>query len=61
MYLHVGNQKNIRRKDIIGIFDMDNATISSLTRKYLNEEQRKKAIMLMIMESFLGLDKMVKL
>ena len=28
MYLHAGNDKIIRTKSIIGIFDMDNATIS---------------------------------
>lgn len=44
MFLHVGNGKNIREKDIVGIFDMDNATISSVTRKYLNIEQKKKAV-----------------
>lgn len=35
MYLHAGNNKNIREKDIIGIFDADNCTVSSVTRKYL--------------------------
>ena len=35
MYLHVGNNKNIRTRDIIGIFDTDSATVSALTRKYL--------------------------
>ena len=44
MFLHVGNGKNIRQKDIIGIFDMDNATISQITRKYLSGEQRKKSV-----------------
>jgi hypothetical protein len=44
MYLHVGNNKNIREKDIIGIFDMDNATISMITRKFLNECQKRDAI-----------------
>ena len=44
MYLHVGNGKNIRESDIIGIFDMDNATISPVTRKFLNEEQKKKNV-----------------
>jgi hypothetical protein len=39
MFLHAGNGKNIREKDIIGIFDMDNATISSVTRKFLSAEQ----------------------
>ena len=40
MFLHAGNGRNIREKDIIGIFDMDNATISSVTRKYLTAEQK---------------------
>ena len=41
MYLHVGNNKNIRIKSVIGIFDMDNSTISTVTRKYLNSVQKK--------------------
>ena len=44
MFLHVGNNKNIREKDIIGIFDMDNATISMITRKFLSESQKKNII-----------------
>ncbi len=44
MFLHAGNGRNIRQKDIIGIFDMDNATISRVTRKYLSEEQKKMLV-----------------
>ena len=44
MFLHAGNGRNIRQKDIIGIFDMDNATISRVTRKYLLEEQKKMLV-----------------
>ncbi|MBQ8344670.1 MAG: DUF370 domain-containing protein [Clostridia bacterium] len=40
MFLHVGNQKNIRMSAVIGIFDMDNATVSSVTRKYLSGKER---------------------
>lgn len=40
MYLHIGNSKNIREKDIIGIFDTDNATVSSVTRKYLGNAEK---------------------
>ncbi len=36
MFLHIGNNKNIREKDIIGIFDADTATVSTVTRKYLS-------------------------
>lgn len=39
MYLHVGNNRNIRKSMVIGIFDMDNATVSQITRKYLNTVQ----------------------
>ena len=41
MFLHVGNHKNIRVKDVIGIFDMDNATMSAITRKFLSEKQKQ--------------------
>lgn len=44
MYLHVGNQMNIRIKDIIGIFDADRTTISHITRKYLSDAQRRNAV-----------------
>lgn len=35
MYLHIGSKQNIRKRDIIGIFDADRTTTSSVTRKYL--------------------------
>ena len=41
MYLHVGNNRNIRIKSVVGIFDMDNTTVSAVTRKYLNLKQKK--------------------
>ena len=44
MFLHVGNNLNIRERDIIGIFDMDNATTSAHTRKFLGEYQKRNAI-----------------
>ena len=44
MYLHAGNNKNIREKDIIGIFDMDNCTVSSITRKYLSDAERAELV-----------------
>ena len=36
MYLHLGNNYVIPESEIIGIFDMDNTTISKHTRKLLN-------------------------
>lgn len=40
MYLHIGNGKNIRTKDIIGIFDTDNATVSGITRSFLKKSEK---------------------
>ena len=44
MYLHVGNNKNIREKDIIGIFDMDMCTVSYITKKFLTDAQRNNLV-----------------
>ena len=41
MYLHVGNNQNIRIKSILGIFDADTATVSAVTKKYLSEADRE--------------------
>ena len=44
MYLHAGNNKIIREKDIIGIFDADNSTISSITRKFLSDAEKESLV-----------------
>jgi len=44
MYLHVGNNENIRIKEIIGIFDADTATVSSVTKKYLSAADAAQAV-----------------
>ena len=36
MYIHLGNETVVEKKDIIGIFDLDTATVSRHTRKYIN-------------------------
>ena len=41
MYLHIGENKAVRKKDILAIFDMDSATVSSVTRKYLSNAQKE--------------------
>ena len=41
MYLHIGNGINIRKKDIIGIFDLDSSTVSSLTKKYISKNEKE--------------------
>ena len=41
MYLHIGNGVSIREEDIIGIFDLDTSTVSKITKKYINENEKK--------------------
>lgn len=36
MYLNVGTEIMIKDKDILGIFDLDNTTVSKATREYIN-------------------------
>ncbi len=40
MYLHVGKDIVVNTKDIIGIFDMDNTTVSRQGRDFLPEAQK---------------------
>ena len=44
MYLHVGNNQNVRIRDIVGIFDADTATVSAITKKYLSAADSKKSV-----------------
>jgi len=41
MYLHLGGDKVVRTKDIIGIFDMDTSTVQKNTRDYLSLAEKK--------------------
>lgn len=40
MYLHLGGDKVVKTKDIIGIFDMDTSTVSKNTRDYLKKSEK---------------------
>lgn len=40
MYLHIGNNKTIRLRSIIGIFDADTSTQSTVTKKFLSAAQK---------------------
>ncbi len=40
MYVHAGNNCIIRTRDIIGIFDMDTATMQEATREYLRAAEK---------------------
>lgn len=50
MYLHIGNNQNIRTADVIGIFDADSATVSAVTKKFLSGEEEKKHVRFASME-----------
>ncbi len=41
MFLHVGKGKSIRKKKIVGIFDLDTATVSAVTKNYINKKQKE--------------------
>ena len=44
MYLYIGNDIVINSKNIVGIFDADNTTISKDTRKFLNLSEKNGQI-----------------
>ena len=41
IYLNVGSGKSIPERDIVGIFDMDGATVAGDTRKFLSRAERE--------------------
>ncbi len=40
MFLHLGKGKSIRKSKIVGIFDLDTATVSAVTKNYINKKQK---------------------
>lgn len=44
MFLHIGRNMVVRYKDIIGIFDIETASTSKITREYLNTSPDKQII-----------------
>ncbi len=45
MYLHVGQNTTLTLDEIIGIFDLDNTTVSKRTKKYLEKADKQKRIL----------------
>ena len=41
MYLHLGNNVSVPLDDIIGIFDLDNASTSRITRAFLRAAEEE--------------------
>ena len=40
MYLHIGNKKSVKDDKIIGIFDLDTATVSNISKDFINRKQK---------------------
>ena len=41
MYLHIGNGKSVKKKDIIGIFDLDTSTVTKTGKDFINKSERR--------------------
>jgi hypothetical protein len=41
MYLHLGQDVVVRKKDILGIFDLDNTSHSHITRAFLKNAENE--------------------
>ena len=44
MYLHLGNDYMVRVKDIVGIFDIENSSISSDTKEFFVKAEKNKRV-----------------
>jgi len=44
MFLHIGNNKNLRQREVVGIFDSDTATVSPITKEFLKNKQRENKL-----------------
>ncbi len=44
MYIHLGNEISISDKRIIGIFDIENTSLSNDTRQYLKKSTERKEV-----------------
>ncbi len=41
MFLHIGNGKSVKKKEIIGIFDLDTATVTKTGKSFINEREKR--------------------
>ena len=44
MYLHLGNEFIVNVKDIVGIFDIENTSVSKYTKEFLADASKKKRV-----------------
>ena len=50
MYLHLGQDTVIKTDEVVGIFDLDTATISKLSRHYLTRAEKAGNVVNVSME-----------
>ncbi len=41
MYLHLGQDTVVRSREVIGIFDLENTSISKLTKEFLTQAEKE--------------------
>ena len=41
MFLHIGNGQSVKKKDIIGIFDLDTATMTKTGKDFISKNEKK--------------------
>ncbi len=44
MYLHIGNGVSVKNTDIIGIFDLDSATVSKISKNFINKLSKEGSV-----------------
>lgn len=44
MYLHLGESVVLKDTDIIGIFDLDNTTVSKISRDFLSSKEKERKV-----------------
>ena len=41
MYLHIGNGNSVKKKNVIGIFDLDTSTVTKTGKDFINKSERR--------------------
>ena len=50
MYLHLGQDTVVKTEEILGMFDLENSTISKITRQYLAQAEKAGRVVNVSME-----------
>ena len=50
MYLHLGQDVVVKMEQVVGIFDMENSTVSGITRQYLAKATKQGRVVNVSME-----------